>query len=393
MKQVPVPAGKSPVNIALLLLAAYFILCCNSPRHITASEKPVSISGLKLLGEYDLPHNKPFKGTTIGGLSGIDYDSGKDMYYMISDDRSAVNPARFYSARIFFTEKGIDSVQFIDVTTLLQPNGNPYPNAKTDPSHTPDPEAMRLNQKTHQLIWSSEGERIVNKKDTVLEDPAVDIIDLKGKYIDSMPLPSLLQMHVTENGPRQNGVFEGLTFADNYQTLFVNVEEPLYEDGPRADLTDNNPWIRILKFDLESKINTAQYAYKLDPVAHVPNPPDAFKINGIPDILWIGNNRLLVIERSFSTGNPACTIKVFLADISEATNIINNNSLKTNTDFKPISKKLLLNMDSLRTYIDNIEGVTFGPELPGGRKTLLFVSDNNFSARQKTQFLLFEVKE
>ena len=50
-------------------------------------------------------------------------------------------------------------------------------------------------------------------------------------------------------------------------------------------------------------------------------------------------------------------------------------------------------MDALGIYTDNIEGVTFGPLLPNGHKTLLFIADNNFSNLQKTQLLLFEVIE
>ena len=57
-----------------------------------------------------------------------------------------------------------------------------------------------------------------------------------------------------------------------------------------------------------------------------------------------------------------------------------------------MSKKLLLNMDGLGFYIDNIEGVTFGPTLPNGNITLIFVSDNNFNPLEKTQFLLFEIQ-
>ena len=100
-----------------------------------------------------------------------------------------------------------------------------------------------------------------------------------------------------------------------------------------------------------------------------------------------------MLERSFSTGHQACTIKVFIADLSKATNIKNNGSLKTNQAFIPATKKLLLNMDDLGIYTDNIEGVSFGPPLPNGHKTLFFVSDNNFSPQEKTQFLLFEVIE
>ena len=106
----------------------------------------------------------------------------------------------------------------------------------------------------------------------------------------------------------------------------------------------------------------------------------------------IGNNQLLVIERSFSTGRQPCTIRVFIANLNEATDI-SNRSLKDNNNFIPASKKLLLNMDDLGIYTDNIEGVTFGPILPNGHRTLLFVSDNNFNALQRSQLLLFEVLE
>jgi hypothetical protein len=57
-----------------------------------------------------------------------------------------------------------------------------------------------------------------------------------------------------------------------------------------------------------------------------------------------------------------------------------------------LSKKLLLNMESLGIPIYNVEGVIFGPRLPGGRKSLLFVADDNFSPLDKTQFLLLRLK-
>ena len=200
-------------------------------------------------------------------------------------------------------------------------------------------------------------------------------------------------MQATENGPRQNADFEGITFANNYATLYANMEEPLYEDGPRADTIDNNTYIRILTFNVARRENTHQFAYKLGPVAHPPIPTNAFKVNGVPEILSIGNNKLLVIERSFSTGRIACSIKLFIADLSKATDIKNLQSLKNTDTFTAASKKLLLNMDELAISTDNIEGVTFGPLLPNGHKTLLFISDNNFNPLQQTQLLLFEVNE
>ncbi len=358
--------------------------------HLPAAE---NIKALKFLGQHVIPFNTHYKNTTIGGLSGIDYDAKNNLYYLICDDRSDKNPARFYTAKIFVTKKGIDSVRFTGVTNMLQPDNTVYPNNKQDAWHTPDPEAIRYNPITKQLVWSSEGERIVKEKDTVLENPAVTLIDKKGMFKNIFELPAIFNMQASTNGPRQNGVFEGMSFANNYKTLFVNVEEPLYQDGPRADTIDNNAYIRILKFDVASKKSTAQYAYKLDPVAHPANPATAFKINGVPDILSIGNNKLLVIERSFSTGRLACTIKIFIANIAGATNISRINSLQADTNFIPATKKLLLNMDSLGIYTDNIEGVTFGPLLPNGHKTLLFIADNNFNLLQQSQVFLFEVIE
>ena len=36
-------------------------------------------------------------------------------------------------------------------------------------------------------------------------------------------------------------------------------------------------------------------------------------------------------------------------------------------------------MDQLAAHIDNIEGVTFGPRLSTGKRSLIFVSDNNYN--------------
>jgi hypothetical protein len=371
------------------IIAIVFLGSCAASHQ--ASSKNEQIGSLKFVNEYEIPYNQDFKGTTIGGLSGIDYDSEKDLYYLISDDRSAINPARFYTAKILLNAKGIDTVQWIATYNMLQSNGTVYPNSKQDPAHTPDPEAIRYNARKKELVWTSEGERIVRGNSVVLENPAITRITTEGKYIDTFPLPANLIMHATEKGPRQNGVLEGLTFDKNFKTLYVNVEEPLYEDGPRADVVPNNAWIRIYQYDVASKKNTAQYAYHLEPIAYPATPVEAFKINGVPDIYAIGNNQLIVIERSFSSGRLPCTLKIYAADLNSSEDIKENTAIQINPVAKPIKKKLLLNMDDLKIYTDNIEGVTFGPTLPNGHRTLLFVSDNNFASFQKTQLLLFEI--
>lgn len=377
----------------LIPLTAFFLSAIVTFKNTAFAQPVSSISQLQFLGQYEIPFAKQFKNTTIGGLSGIDYDAANKRYYFICDDRSAINPARYYTADITVTGKVISNVQFTGVQQLLQPNGKSYPGNKQDRFHTPDPEAMRYDPIKKKLTWSSEGERTVNRKDTVLVNPSIITILTKGNYLKSYTLPHNLAMQAIEKGPRRNGVLEGLTFADNYTTLFANVEEPLYEDGPRADTMNNNAYIRILKFDVGKMQNTQQFAYKLEPVAYPPFPANALKINGVTDILYIGKNKLLLIERSFSSGRLGCSVKLFIADLKDATDIKDIPSLSGSTYFIPATKKLLLNMDTLGIFIDNIEGVSFGPQLSNGHKTLLFVSDNNFNPLEKTQLLLFEVIE
>ena len=375
----------------LLFVTTLLLFCsCTTTKRVT--QPSASISSLKYIAGYEIPFTFKFKNTKVGGLSGIDFDAKNNLYYLISDDRNDINPVRFYTAKIFFNKNKIDSFIFIDVKNILQPDETIYPNRSQNKFKNPDPEAIRYNPVSRQLVWSSEGEKVVKENDTTLVNPAIICINPAGKYIDSFALPANLKIQAIEKGPRRNGALEGMTFADNYKTLFVNMEEPLYEDGPRAALTENNAFIRIYKFDVASKKSTAQYAYKLEPVAYAPKPENTFILNGVPDILSLGNNKLLVIERSFSTGTLPCTIKLFIADLNVAHDV-SLIALMNNKSFIPATKKLLLNMDELGIYIDNVEGVTFGPLLPNGHKTLLFISDNNFAFLQRTQVLLFEVIE
>lgn len=377
--------------VSIATIALFFSFACGTAKK--AIEPVTKLTSLKLIDIYDVPHQFNFKGTTVGGLSGIDYDSTSTLFYTISDDRSALQPARYYTMKILFNEKGIDTLLFQNVVTLLQPSGASYPSVKDNPKLTPDPEAIRYNPITKEIVWTSEGERLISNSDTIIQSPSINIITKEGRFKRSFTLPDNLVMRATENGPRRNGVLEGASFANNYQTLYVNLEEPRYEDGPQAGLASNDAWIRLFAFNVKSGKRIAEYAYKLDPVAYAPNPAGSFMVNGVPDILSLGNNQLLVMERSFSTGRLACTVKIFLVDVKQATDISEINSLKKEPPTSPLQKKLLLNMDALGIYTDNIEGMCFGPRLPNGKRTLWMIADNNFSPLERTQVFLFEVNE
>lgn len=372
------------VSILILLFS------CTSSKKTTVSEVR-TVKSLRFINEYVIPNNYQFKGTLVGGLSSIDYDPATNLYYLICDDRSERNPARFYTAKIRISDKGIDSVEFTNAVTLLDKQGNSFPSHKTEPALAPDPESMRYDPRKNLLIWGSEGERLLTKNPAALEDPAVLIMSTDGKYKDSFAIPDNLRMHATEKGPRRNGVFEGLAFTDNYKYLFASVEEPLYEDGSRAGSGDSTAWVRFIKFNTKTRKPVAQYAYQIDALPFAADPPGAFKVNGISDIMSLSNNQFIVIERAFVSGKNSNFIRLYLADARYADDISKLASLDPAPTVKPITKTLLLNMDDLGRYIDNVEGITSGPLLANGHQSLILVADNNFDEKEKTQFFLFEI--
>ncbi len=371
--------------VSLLALPIFFVSCSNLKHTAEHAQNPK----LKLISSYEIPYHQDFKNTKIGGLSGIDYDVKNDLYYLLSDDRAQTNDSRFYTAKIHLNNDQISEVEFLSVNILKNETGNNYGNWISSPTTSADPEDIRYNPKSNSLVWSSEGARIVTQEKLVLQNPSIKFMDLNGKHLSKINLPANLEMQKLEKGPRNNGTLEGITFDFKYKNIYTNLEEPLFEDDDRAS-TDKGAFIRLYQFNAKTKKNTAQYAYKLDPIAHEPNPKEAFAVNGISAIQYFGKNQLLVVERSYSTGIASCAIKVFLCNLKNASDVKNHDSLK-NQNFEIASKKLILNMDDLGLFIDNIEGLTFGPKLANGNRSLLFVSDNNFSNKQKTQFFLFEL--
>src|SRR5438552_18832767 len=100
---------------------------------LLAAPAAASTSTVRLLGETIVPRGLVFQGTTVGGLSGIDRDPLTGDYVFISDDRSAINPARFYTARIPVSAAGVGDVTFTGTHPFLQPDGTTYPNGAVDP--------------------------------------------------------------------------------------------------------------------------------------------------------------------------------------------------------------------------------------------------------------------
>jgi hypothetical protein len=347
------------------------------------------LPAIQLLHTWVIPHGFRYEGTTVGGLSGIDYHAESDLYYLISDDRSALQPARFYTARIPVSQSRIDTVAFQSVHFFRRPDGSFFPNAKQLPAQVPDPEAIRLHPLKGEVWWTSEGDRVLQPDSLILLHPALCRATPAGKVLDSFPLPANMLMQTAQQGPRRNGAWEGLSFARGFSEVWVAMEEPLLEDGDRAGLGDSTGITRWTCWDAGTGRIRGQYAYPIDAVVRPPQPEDGFRVNGVVEILWWKDTRFFVLERSFSSGHPGSSVRLYLADLGGATDVSNRLSLWEDRGYRPIRKRLLLDLDTLPFTVHNIEGLCFGPRLADGRFSLLLLADDNFSPAEQSQVLLF----
>ena len=330
-------------------------------------------------------------GTKVGELSGIDYDRRTGSYVLIADDTTE-GPARYYTARVGLTRNAVTGVDFTAVRTLLRSDGSGFPQAGDDDRQSVDPESIRVDPRDGTLWWSSEGERAVPADGAApyLVDPFVRRAARDGRYLGRMRLPANLKMRAEETGPRANLVFEGLTLTPDGRQVAASTEGALYQDGPIATV-DHGAVNRVTWWNRRTGRPVRQLAYPLDAIPAKPAPPTGAADNGISELLAAGPHSYLAVERAFITG-VGNSIRVYAFDTRGASNVLHRSSLR-NGGYRPVRKHLLVDLGELGLdHVDNIEGVTWGPTLPTGERTLLFVADDNFNPSQTGQLIAVAVR-
>lgn len=377
----------------------------NSTQKVESNEQKKPFA-LRFIGEKIIPFEEQFgeneQKMTVGGLSGIDYDKENDIYYLLSDDLfDSTARLRFYTTKLNYTKDSFEKLQITSVNFLKQENGQLYP-TKNEGMKTADPESICFSSTSKTLFWSSEGDRERN----IL--PFIAEMDTNGNQIRKFNLPKHF-IDTTENkGWFHNSAIESMTFSDNENKLWFLSETPLQQDGEMTKKMEGVFPIRLIGLDRKTSKFENEFIYLAEPVAKEPIPNTAYGLNGIVEVLeWKtekskneNNTQFLVLERSYSQGYQAdkgTIVKLFLVETKNATDSKDIESLKDltpNKDYIPLKKQLIADLSTMNlNHVDNIEGMVLGKTLENGNKTIIFVSDNNFSTKQKTQFLVFEILE
>ncbi len=360
-------------RIILFAFAVVSLTSCGTSKELTSKNVE-----LRYLDDYILPSDLIVDETKVGGLSGIDFHANK--YYLVCDHPG--NP-RIYKSEIILKQNLIDTILISEVIKLNRASGFLKEN-------TLDLEGIRIDDGSENIVLTSEGAISKNQK------PSIFYVNSDGEFIKNFELPD----YFTSTGiqqPRNNGVFEGLTKDYKNEGFWVGMELPLTKDGSKPKLFPTRSPIRITHFNKESGKADEQFVISLENISKIPWM--YFAVNGLTELIQYAPHQFLVLERAFSAGHGSYgnTVRIFNINTKNATNTLDFQNLRKQKytkatkelvfDFKSVKKKLT------EGIIDNIEGMTFGPDLPNGNKSLILISDNNFNTlgKQLNQVILMEV--
>lgn len=316
----------------------------------------VSLLGKPLV----IPAGLQIEGLAVGGLSALVRVEG-DTYRSLVDNQEDT-PARVFELQFAVTGNG------------------PAPLPGRTPSEVPR-SVLRLagfSGKTFDgegLALTPEGTLLLSSE----TEPSIREISAEGETLRSLPVPDLfLSAPLSGKGTRENSGFEALALMS--QSLWTANEAALIQDAPHEARFATHP-VRLLRYDRKggSWVPAAQYVYVVEPIE---NRGSGVNVRGLVDLLPLPEGGMLALEREFVAG-AGMKVQLFHVSTGGATDVSDLESL-AGQRYTPVRKTLLFDVPTP----DNLEGATFGPDLAGGDRTLVLISDDNFEPFiQQTQIV------
>ncbi|WP_433824724.1 esterase-like activity of phytase family protein [Actinoplanes sp. CA-015351] len=349
-----VTTKSTSAGAALALVVALAAVPASASAHTPATGN--CSADASLLGFSDALDKTTFDGTPVAGLSALAVKNRTQALALV--DNIGTTPARIYHLDLSKEPK------VTGITRLGSYTGADF-----------DGEGLVRESTGKTILASSE------------KEPSIRRFRLSdGAEIASLPVPARFQ--VTPAGEAAvNQTFEALTVTPDGRRLFAGMEGSLSGDGPGLN--------RIIGY--AGRAGTAytpqlQYAYR----------PDTNL--GLVELIALGGDQFLSVERGFTAG-VGNTVRVFRVSATGAPDVSSVTSLSALTDPRAwLGKELLFDVAQCppsgatakqpqpNPLLDNIEGAALGESLPGGRRVLRLISDDNGSATQITRVYTFAVK-
>ncbi|MGW1340002.1 esterase-like activity of phytase family protein [Kribbella sp. NPDC002412] len=321
----------------------------------------------RFLGFSDALDKTTFDGQPVAGLSALNV-TGRDSAVALVDN-VGTTPARVFDLKI--SSKPTVSVD--GMTILRRPDGTPYTGADFDG------EGLVVERGDRTILATSERE------------PSIRRFQLSdGLQIGSLPVPARFQV-APSGEATTNATFESLAVSKDGRSLYAGMEGPLAPDGTDADGRSRNRIIRYAGWPGHDYRPAAQYAYKTDPGL------------SLVELAVVDHDTLVSMERTFVAG-VGNTIRVFTVSLRRAADVTARASLADAPDQVFLQKKLLFDLVNCppsgavakqpqpNPLLDNVEALALGGYLPGGKRQLYLLSDDNNGATQITRFYSLAVE-
>jgi hypothetical protein len=364
----------------------------------------------------------------FGFYSDLVYDANSGYWYALSD-RGPGGGLIDYATRLqrlriaFDTTTGAIATPVIDRTILFRGEDGALFNGL-------NPQLLNSDVGTLGMSFDPEGLAVGKGGHFYVADeygPSVYEFTSSGQFIRAFATPANLVPHTNTNaldyvngrptvvhGRQDNRGFEGLTFNTSGTKLYAVMQDPLVDEGGNGDGRRSRN-LRVVEFDAVSGQSTAQFVYRLEPIAALnaidPATADDFSATnqgrsiGLSAIHALSNTEFLVLERDNRGLGVEVTAaplhkRVYRISIAGATDV-SSLSLAGSNDLPagvvPVSKVeeldilAVLRAAGASDIPEKLEGLAIGPRLTDGRHLVLIGSDNDYSVTQTGAGEQFEV--
>lgn len=354
-------------------------------------------ASVKELGRFSLPSKFKFEGKRFGGISalaligspavGLKSDLGSKQtnaglgairYWSVCDDRGKYGEPRLYELELKL--KKTEPLEF-EIKILSQILVNQDQVSETTGHGNSQTSALKKKKSTMiskrildleamaPLPWggwllASEGD--LGKKPRQL--PRLLEVNAEGELQKDHSLPTAFLPELTgqqTKGIKNNQGIEGLTRLSEIEILAA-------VEGPLMNQTGFVPFLILDTSKAWTVNSTVSLKYPLEPQV---NPIGQ---TGVSEVHSLGDDRILVLERELSIGAKGL---LYYNRLFEA-------KLPLRKEGEQIGNKKLI-WEATGTGL-NLEAIAEGPTI-NGRRTLLLVSDNNFSNDVPTEFVLIDL--
>jgi hypothetical protein len=227
------------------------------------------------------------------------------------------------------------------------------------------------------VVWDSSNNVVivVDERDCTIRSFNPDT----GKEVGNIKVPEVYH----SSSRIVNASFESLAMSPDGLCLWTCNESALRKDGPEA-CADSGTDVRIQRYrrtDLSSPwVPDGQWVYQTEknPSIMLANK----RVCGIAELLVMPDGKLVALERRLKFAKwtlPSIVCGLYEIDFEGATDVSSFTTLR-NAEFKRVKKKCLF---SANTGFGIYEGVSFGPTLNDGSKTLILISDGDEGATSR----------